>query len=186
MLTIQTRTGPATVDPVWAGAHLAVHAPYSATGKPAARGRWTVTHTGSGLSAGTFHGPKPEAIRLAKLWDAAFSSVTAAGVRSWQLRDQWTALIQRRAPIQPPLHGPSPSPNAHPGRPEAVCIAQDAGRRVRYMAGLWEMSWRGRWWELPTLEDLKLWTIDSCCETPDGRTVEPDSPDSWLRLLCLV
>jgi len=186
MLTIQTRTGTATVETVWSGAHLAVHPPYSATGKPAARGQWTVTPTGCGLSAGTFHGPKPDAIRLAKLWDAAFSQVTPAGVRSWQLREQWVALIKRQRPIHPPLHGPEPSPNAHPGRPETVRIAQDAGRRVRCVAGIWQAFWRGDWWELPTLEDLQLWTLDSCCETPDGRTVEPDAPDSWLAILRLI
>jgi hypothetical protein len=28
--------------------------------------------------------------------------------------------------------------------------------------------------------------MDSCCETPDGRTVEPDHPESWLSILNLI
>ncbi|MBR5950881.1 MAG: hypothetical protein IKZ87_05540 [Actinomycetaceae bacterium] len=43
--------------------------------------------------------------------------------------------------------------------------------------------WRGRKYETPSLEEIEEWTYDSVCETPDGDTVEPDHPDSWLRLL---
>jgi hypothetical protein len=39
---------------------------------------------------------------------------------------------------------------------------------------------------MPTMAELEHWTLDSVCETPDGRTVEPDAPDAWLRLLALV
>jgi hypothetical protein len=186
-LTIQTTTGPATVTPRWQGANLAVHTPHRAPGKPPApRGQWVITHTGSGLSAGTFNGNLRAAVKLARLWDAAFAAVTPEGVRSWPLRDQWCALVRGERPPHPPLQGPVPSANAHPARPMAVQFALDAGRRVRHVAGLWQAFWRGQWWELPADAQLEWWTFDSVAESPDGRTVEPDSPDSWLSILALV
>jgi hypothetical protein len=186
MLTIQTKAGPATVETVWAGRSLAVHRPHKTDGSAPARGQWTISHAPSGFSAGTFHGPKTDAIRLARLWDTTFETVTPEGVRAWQLRDQWAALIRRDVPIHAPLHGPTPSPNAHTARPETVRIALNAGRRVRNVAGLWQTFWRGDWWTLPTMAELEWFTFDSVCETPDGRTVEPDNPESWLSILALV
>jgi hypothetical protein len=186
MLTIQTRTGAATVQPVWVGDCLAVHAPFNADGKPAPRGRWTISHAGSGYSAGTFHGSRVDAVKLARLWDSAFAAVTPANVRAWQLRDQWAALIKRERAPHAPLHGPNPSPHAHPARPETVRLALDAGRRVRHVAGLWQAFWRGQWWQLPTLAELEWWSLDGVAETPDGRTVEPDNSESWLTILRLI
>ncbi len=48
------------------------------------------------------------------------------------------------------------------------------------------ITWRGRSYDTPSLEELELWAFDSVCETPDGDTVEPDHPDSWLSLLGLI
>jgi len=42
------------------------------------------------------------------------------------------------------------------------------------------------WYDIPTLEDIEEWTFDSFCPTPAGDEVEPDHPDSWLRILSLV
>ena len=42
------------------------------------------------------------------------------------------------------------------------------------------------WYDIPCLEDLEEWTFDSVCFTPDEDEVEPDHPDSWLRLLYLI
>lgn len=42
------------------------------------------------------------------------------------------------------------------------------------------------WVPLPSIDAMMEWTMDSCCPTPDGRILEPDHPDSWLRLLGLV
>lgn len=49
-----------------------------------------------------------------------------------------------------------------------------------------KLRFRRKWHPVPSMEDVQFWTFDSCCETPDGRTVEPDAPDSWLSLLGLV
>lgn len=46
--------------------------------------------------------------------------------------------------------------------------------------------WKGREYDPPTMGQLEEWVSDSVCETPDGDTVEPDHPDSWLSILGLV
>lgn len=42
------------------------------------------------------------------------------------------------------------------------------------------------WYDIPSLEDLEDWTFDSYAFTPAEDEVEPDHPDSWLRLLYLI
>ena len=48
------------------------------------------------------------------------------------------------------------------------------------------IRWRGRWWPVPTVGEAHAMALDSVAETPDGRTVESDAPDSWPRILGLV
>ena len=45
---------------------------------------------------------------------------------------------------------------------------------------------QGCWYDVPSVAEVMEWTLDSVCPTPDGRTMEPDAPDSWLSLLQLV
>lgn len=42
------------------------------------------------------------------------------------------------------------------------------------------------WYDVPGLEDIEEQVFDSVAYTPCGDEVEPDHPDSWLRLLSLV
>jgi hypothetical protein len=49
-----------------------------------------------------------------------------------------------------------------------------------------KLRWNSRWWEVPTMEQVQAWTLDSVCETPAGDIIEPDADGSWLRLLNLV
>lgn len=42
------------------------------------------------------------------------------------------------------------------------------------------------WHVIPSHADAMRWTLDGMAETPDGREVEPDDPDSWLILCGLV
>ena len=46
--------------------------------------------------------------------------------------------------------------------------------------------WRGKVCDVPSLDELEEWAYDSGCETPDGDWVEPDHPDSWLRILRII
>lgn len=48
------------------------------------------------------------------------------------------------------------------------------------------IEFKGETYDTPDMEELREWVFDSVCETPDGRTVEPDHPESWLRLLGLI
>lgn len=48
------------------------------------------------------------------------------------------------------------------------------------------ITWRGQVYDVPSMDEIEEWVCDSVCETPDGDTVEPDHPDSWLRLLGLI
>ena len=49
-----------------------------------------------------------------------------------------------------------------------------------------QITWRGEIYNEPSIEALQEWVSDSVCETPDGETVEPDHPDSWLSILGLI
>lgn len=49
-----------------------------------------------------------------------------------------------------------------------------------------KMRWNSKWWEIPTMDEVQRWTLDSVCETPAGDIIEPDADGSWLRLLNLV
>ena len=49
-----------------------------------------------------------------------------------------------------------------------------------------QVKWRGRFYDVPTMTELQHWCIDGICETPDGDEVEPDHPDSWLRIIGYV
>lgn len=50
-----------------------------------------------------------------------------------------------------------------------------------------EVRFRGEWHPVPTYGDIEDWIFDvSSCEAPDGSSVEPDDPNSWLSLLGLI
>jgi len=46
--------------------------------------------------------------------------------------------------------------------------------------------WNGQEYEVPDMDLIEQWVWDSVCETPEGDTVEPDHPDSWLSLLHFI
>lgn len=48
------------------------------------------------------------------------------------------------------------------------------------------ITFKGRTYAVPSMEQIGEWVIDSVCETPEGDCVEPDHPDSWLSLLHLI
>ncbi len=48
------------------------------------------------------------------------------------------------------------------------------------------ITWRGTEYDVPSEDEIESWVMDSVCETPDGDTVEPDHPDSWLSILGLI
>jgi hypothetical protein len=105
-----SKTGTVTVPVVWLGAHLAVHRPLdskNANGLSDLPRWWAITHRATGYLAGpSLDAAQRDVVALAKLWDDAFSSVTAAGdVKAWPWRDRWVDDLRRvnggRSPIGP-------------------------------------------------------------------------------------
>ena len=48
------------------------------------------------------------------------------------------------------------------------------------------ITWYGSVYEVPSFAEIEAMVRDCVCETPDGETVEPDHPDSWLSLLSII
>jgi len=187
-ITVQVHTrdhGATTMEliPVWRGRSLAVHPPVTGDGIVVARGVWTITHHPSGLGAAVrLPISKQNAIALARAWDDRFCELNEpADARGWPHREAFCAEVARlKSPWQSIARVPSEE-NLWTSLSLAI------GRRLSVRSGdSPSIRWRGQWWDAPTDADLDAWTLDSCCETPDGRTVEPDAPDSWLRILGLV
>ncbi len=72
------------------------------------------------------------------------------------------------------------------GQETAALLARTAKLRVKRKGSTLGINWRREFCALPTDADLDRFTFDSVCETPKGELVEPDHPESWLRLLRLV
>lgn len=172
----------AEVLPVWVGRSVAVHAPFRADGADPGRGLWTLTHITTGMAVVTaLPISKRNAVALAKSWDGRLALITCASdAATWQHRAEWSDTIARiRCPWQA---GTIAKPDN-----EWTSLSLAIGRRLSVRAGdRPAIRWRGEWRDAPTDQDLNRWTMDSVCESPDGRTVEPDAPDSWLRILGLV
>jgi hypothetical protein len=57
---------------------------------------------------------------------------------------------------------------------------------VHHVQSAHHPNWKNQTYEVPDLDQLEAWVIDSVCETPEGDIVEPDHPDSWLSLLGII
>jgi hypothetical protein len=169
------------VTPVWCGRFVAVTPPAGADGAKPQRGCWTLTHLVTGMAAASrLPMSKRDAIALARAWDERIGLIDPAATRSWPHCDEWSAVI--RGIRDPWTVGTDP---ADEGTATALGLAIGRGLSVRG-GGAATIRWRRQWWPAPTDAELQAWTLDSVCETPDGRTVEPDAPDSWLHILGLV
>jgi hypothetical protein len=83
------------VAPRWRGRHLAVHAPVTGGECERKEREWVITHLASGYKAGgSFHGTLREATKAARLWDAAFETVTPETANRWPLKEQWKRILQ--------------------------------------------------------------------------------------------
>lgn len=89
----------------WIGRALAVHPPINAVrdGRQS-RGQWVITGHAFGLSAGIYRGPLRDAVKLARVWDAAFADalpvdrVTAPSLAQWELAPQWARQLRGEEP----------------------------------------------------------------------------------------
>lgn len=107
---LATPKGTRQVPVAWQGQHLAVHRPIdsnSPTGLSQLPRHWRISHTPTGYAASRcLHLSQRDAVKLAKLWDPAFASVTAAGdAHGWPWRERFADDL-RRAEAGRPLIGP--------------------------------------------------------------------------------
>jgi hypothetical protein len=168
----------------WLGQFIAVTAP-AGTARDFApcRGLWVITHRGCGLQAATLRCPKKRAVAIARQWDGRFGCIDPADARSWPWCQQWGELVRSINSVG--TYG-APGPEDLTGTATAGVLAAEAGIPIDQAGGVLRIWWRGKFWPAPADAELDQWTFDSCAETPDGRTVEPDHPESWLRILRLV
>ena len=209
-ITIQCRDQSRSVPAVWVGENLAVHRPLVKGALSKAARHWAITHTASGLAAcSSFDGPKSAAVNLAKLWDKAFGTMDASNARAWPYCQTWVAdvrLAQWHGTERPngPILPDHPKPSdvaaavaAAVGATYEPLSADDAeapfpahetmsADRVRNGSDGLEVSWRGQWWPVPTNGEIETMIFDALAESPDGRTVEPDHPESWPSILGIV
>ena len=145
---------------------------------------------------------------------ARWDDVAQAGdATAWQWRDRFRddhrRVMAGRLPIGPRQLTPTEAINSAGTAAEveaAVAAAMGAPQltaaeaaepfpvadvlpadRVRVDADGWpEVRWARQWWPAPTVGEAHAMALDSVAETPDGRTVEPDDPHAWPRLLGLI
>jgi hypothetical protein len=210
-ISITTTSGAREIPAAWVGSHLAVHRPVLTDGEKAEPRQWCITHLASGLSmGGTLSTTKPEALTLARLWDAAAGEIDPGNPHGWRYVQTWlldVAVIEHRriaelaGPVLPdcPTAGdvaaaisaaiggdyqPVSEDDGAEQYPARETVAASLLRDGTY--GL-EMFWRGEWWQVPTMGEVEAWALfEGAAETPDGRTVEPDAPDAWPVLLGVI
>lgn len=108
----------------------------------------------------------------------------------------WEAVAAEQLLIQPSLVRHSGTVRVarspHGGRkrlrdPETGGLLKTTGDVAAFGPHRVLRLWFGDAWHvIPSHDDAMRWTLDGMAETPDGRTVEPDDPDSWLILCGLI
>lgn len=164
----------------WLGQYIAVTPPPNRDHSfETVRGCWTITHRGCGFALATLSCNLKTAIKLAKQWDQRAGSIDPLNSRAWQYCQQWGEAVKA-------INCPWQNSDAEDHGETAAVLAAKRGLSIDQAGGHKRILWRGKYWPAPTDAELELWTLDSVCETPDGRMVEPDNSESWLTILGLV
>ena len=173
----------------WHGEFLACHSP---GGNDTVRGHWDVTFIPAGLRVCELKVSLKKAIEFCRTWDASFATLSAENPEAWDRLPEFREAFQ--ATVAPSTIASLARKRTKQmlddefgvGQSTAVMLARTANLRIVRAKGTRGIMWRRQFCPLPTDADLDRFTFDSVCETPKGAIVEPDNPESWLRLLRLV
>lgn len=198
---IATRQGIYTIHALWVGQNLAVHyrptvidGVYVASDDP---GEYHITHKPTSRLMAKLRWKLPKVLDFAAAWDQAAGEISEDAQR-WRYAK--TFVLQRDGidkplgPVLPDQPTPADVAAAITGQPvssgenddEPYPVDEIHGYRTRLRDDWPQLQWRGAWYNLPTMGDVERWVYDSVCESPDGDTVEPDAPESWLAILGLM
>ena len=189
-VALNNRDGSSTIvdaPAAWVGQNVAVTPPPGVDRAfTVMRGVWAITHRGCGLAFAHLRCSKRDAIALARAWDERCGTVDPTNARTWPHCQDWgRAVAKVNRPDERTRWGIH-SVNDGAGTDTAGELAAAAGIPIDQAGRRLRIQWRGKFWPAPSDAELDAWTLDSVCETPDGRTVEPDHPESWLRILRLI
>lgn len=197
MIEVAVPSGKLQIPALWVGKNTALHRPVSVSngGTKATRGMYALTHLESGLSFGFLNTNQQQAKKIARAWDDRCGSIDPKDASQWEHREAWGQVLSNLNETWKRTHmATTTKVREQWGQTESNVGSQDLAMLQAANQGLAidqagtakKIKWRGRFWTAPTEGELNHWTFDSVCETPDGRTVEPDAPDSWLSILGLV
>jgi len=196
-IQVSVPKGKLEIPALWVGKNTALHRPVSVSngGTKATRGIYALTHLESGLSFGHLNTNQKQAKSIARAWDERCGSVDPTNARTWEHRKAWGEVLRNLNEAWTRTHMATTAQvreqwgttKSNVGSQDvAMLLAVKAGLAIDQGCNAKRIIWRGQSWPAPTEAELNFWTFDSVCETPDGRTVEPDAPDSWLSILGLV
>jgi len=207
--------GPREIPVKWAGDWLAVHRPVRKKGLSSTACLWSITLKPLGLCASEVSAPLRSVLRLAKLWDSSAADWGFVEINKkahcWKWKKRFKDDVCRVESGRDPLGPRELSPierldsagtvaevkaavAAAMGSPELSAAEQAEpfpvsdvlpADRVKSQDGWLSVRWRGQWWPVPSTGEIETMISDSACDTPDGRQVEPDHPESWLSILAL-
>lgn len=189
--------GRIPVDPIWQGQNTFLHKPIDGgTGQPKqVKATYVLTHADSGLAFGTLNCNQQQAKKIARAWDDRCGSIDPKDASQWEHREAWGQVIRNLNEGWTRTHIATTAKvreqwgttKSNVGSQDlALLLAAKQGLAIDQAGRSKRIQWRGKFWTAPSEAELNAWTFDSVCETPDGRSVEPDAPDSWLRILGLV
>lgn len=132
------------------------------------------------------------------VWASLWSKIPGASVRcpgatllDW---DELESVLSRNTYLRAREYAMALTPaeaaevKANRDRLEQERYEREMEREREYETPVFDskVTWKGQVYDSPSMGDLREWASDSVCDTPDGRQVEPDHPDSWLSIMGMI
>ena len=136
---------------------------------------------------GTDHNETPRGVTLPDVPRARVTASDGDGGEQFPATPTIWATTPGRARFARVVCGCDRLRNPETGKPVRMTGDVAAFRNpANPLAPVLKLWFRGVWYVVPSVAECMAWSLDGVCETPDGRTVEPDAPDAWLSLLGVV